>query len=148
MGLKEELENQFPNILFILDKPHLRHHVCETAEDLGIPGEKKGKWVNFRPEAISNVEAEKVRGELEEDYARNPNDRLRRLIGYLTRFHNAMNYDEFREKGYPVGSGEVHISVPQPRLKIPGVCRHPDPVNPMMALRVFWNERNQRKIVA
>lgn len=160
IGLKEELERQFPNIRFILDKPHLKDHLYDTAEDLGIPRGERGEWVNPRLEAICNGETEKVRRELEEEYARNSNDSLRRLIGYVTRFHDAMNYNEFREKGYPIGSGEVesaHRSVPQRRLKIPGACWHPDSVNPMVALRVlrannwwndFWNERTREKIAA
>lgn len=96
--------------------------------------------------------------ELEDEYERSPNERLRRLIGYISRFHNALDYDDFKAEGYPVGSGEIesaHRSVPQKRMKIPGACWHPDSVNPILALRIlrandwwedFWRERIRRKM--
>ncbi len=103
---------------------------------------------------------EQVRKELEEAYEKTPHDRLKRLIGYITRFYHALNYHEFKTKGYPLGSGEVesaHRSVPQKRLKLPGACWHPDSINPMLSLRIlrandlwedFWEDRTQRKMAA
>lgn len=158
IGLKEELENQFPNVQFILDKKHLKDHLYETAEALGEKDRKN--WVSSRLEAISAGETGRIKKELESHYRKTPNNRLKRLIGYIGRFCDCMNYDTFKEKGYPVGSGEVesaHKSVPQKRLKIPGACWHPDSINPMLALRVlrannwwedFWNKRIQAKIAA
>src|SRR6266849_639191 len=69
-----------------------------------------------------------------------PNDRLRRLIAHLTRFADAVHYAEYKERGWPIGSGEIesaHRYVPQERLKIAGACWHPQSVNPMLALRVI-----------
>lgn len=158
IGLKEELEKQFCNIQFILDKTHLKDHLYDTADKLEIRKKDRPGWVKSRLEAISSGEAENVRKELENEYERNPNERLRRLIGYINRFYDALNYDEFKAKGYPVGSGEVesaHRSVPQKRLKLPGASWHPDSINPMLALRIlraddwwedFWKERTERKI--
>ncbi|NJL59589.1 MAG: hypothetical protein HC887_08055 [Desulfobacteraceae bacterium] len=71
-----------------------------------------------------------------------------------------MNYKTFEADGYPVGSGEAEIAhryVPQKRLELPGACRHPDPINPMPALRVlrangwwddFWKKRTQLRKAA
>lgn len=160
MGLKEELENQFPNIRFILDKTHLKDHLYDTAEQLGITEKERTGWVNSRLEAISNGKAELIKTELTEQYKSCHNPRLKRLIGYLGRFINCMNYNAFKADGYPVGSGEVeiaHKSVPQKRLKLPGACWHPDPINPMLALRVlrangwwddFWKNRTELKKAA
>ncbi len=36
IGLKEALDQQFPMMRFLLDKPHLKDHLYETAEALGI----------------------------------------------------------------------------------------------------------------
>jgi len=160
IGLKEELENQFPNIRFILDKTHLKDHLYDTAEKIGIPEKERTEWVSFRLEAVSNGEAERIKPELREQYKSCPSQRLKRLIGYLERFDNCMNCNFFKADGYPAGSGEVesaHRSVPQKRLKLPGACRHPDPINPMLSLRVlrangwwddFWKKRTQMKIAA
>ncbi len=160
IGLKEELENQFPGLQFILDKTHLKDHLYETAKASGIPEKERWEWVSTRLKDISEGEVGRIKEELENEYEREPNHRLKRLIGYLTRFYDALNYDDFKKKGFPIGSGEVesaHKSVPQKRLKLPGASWHPDSINPMLALRVlraddwwedFWIVRTERKLAA
>ena len=159
-GLKEELENQFADLQFILDKTHLKDHLYETAKASGIPGKERQEWVSSRLKDISEGVVGRIKEELEQEYELEPDPRLKRLIGYLTRFYNALNYDEFKKKEYPIRSGEIesaHKSVPQKRFKPPGASWHPDSVNPMPALRVlraddwwkdFWNERTERKLAA
>jgi len=155
IGLSEELKKQFPTMQFILDKSHLKDHFYETAEKIGISKEERAKWVKSRVKAISSGDVEKIIQELNEEYERNPNKRLKRLIGYIERFYYALNYDSFKDKGYPIGSGEIesaHKSIPQKRLKIPGASWHPDSIDPMLALRIlraddwwddFWNQRTE-----
>ena len=151
IGMREELESQFRNLQFILDKPHLRGHFYETAEELGLGKEQRSEWVEPKIEVISNGRLDQIMTKLEEQNTQRPNARLGRLIGYLERFGDALNYESFRQRGFPVGSGEIestHKSVPQKRLKLPGACWHPESVDPMLALRVlrangwwddFWN---------
>jgi hypothetical protein len=147
-GLREGLKNQFPNMQFILDKPHLKKHLYETAAALGYSEEGQHQWVHSRLDTISKGHAREVLKQLRVQNTSEPNDRLRQFIGYLIRFQDAVNYDRYRELGYPIGSGEVesaHRSIPQKRLKLPGACWHPDSINPMLALRVvraneWWND--------
>lgn len=158
IGLKEELEKQFPMLQFILDKPHLKDHLYETAEALGFSQQERVNWVQTRLEAISRGDVATVKQDLEAVYATTPHDRLRRLLGYITRFADAVDYTRFVEQGYPIGSGEIesaHKTIPQKRLKIPGACWHPDSINPMVALRLlrtndwwedFWKERMTKKL--
>jgi hypothetical protein len=153
IGLSEELTKQFPTMQFILDKSHLKDHFYETADKMGIAKEERVNWVKSRVKAISRGDVERILQELNDEYERNPNKRLKRLIGYIERFYDAISYDSFKEKGYPIGSGEIesaHKSIPQKRLKIPGASWHPDSIDPMLALRVlraddwwddFWNQR-------
>jgi len=160
IGLSEELKRQFPNMQFILDKSHLKDHFYETAEQMGICKEERAKWVKPRIKAISNGEVGKIMEELKEEYDRNPNKRLKRLIGYIKRFSDALDYNRFKDKGYPIGSGEIesaHKSIPQKRLKIPGASWHPDSIDPMLALRIlrandwwndFWNQRTETLMAA
>jgi len=139
-GLREELENQFPNMQFILDKSHLKKHLYETSEALGFKEKPQQQWVHSRLDEISEGNVQEVLRDLEARNATEPNDRLRQFIGYLTRFEDAVDYDHFKELGYPIGSGEVessHKSIPQKRLKLPGACWHPDSINPMLALRII-----------
>lgn len=148
------MENQFPDIRFISDKTHLKDHLYDTAESLGINQKKRNEWVNSKPEAISNGEVGSVQTEFGKLYEKTGNKRLNRIIGYLERFCNCVNYNVYKADGYPVGSGEIesaHKSVPQKRLKLPGACWHPDSINPMLALRVmrandWWDEFWKNKI--
>jgi hypothetical protein len=160
IGLKEELERQFPGMQFILDKPHLTSHLYETADGMGLEAAERTAWVTSRLDAISDGRVEQVKQQLDEEYAAQPNDRLRRLIGYLERFSDAVDYNAFQAQGYPIGSGEVesaHRAIPQKRLKLPGACWHPDSINPMLALRVlrangwwedFWDDRVEKLLAA
>ena len=45
-GLREALEAQFPNLTFILDRPHLKQHLYAGAEAIGLTGKERHKWVN------------------------------------------------------------------------------------------------------
>ena len=145
---------------FILDKTHLKNHLYDTAEQSGIDKKDRPKWVKLKLAFISGGEVAKIKAELEEEYQRSENHRVKRLIGYIDRFYEALNYNEFKEKGYPIGSGEAesaHKSAPQKRMKIPGACRHPESINPILALHVlkaddwwkdFWEKRSEYKIAA
>jgi hypothetical protein len=160
IGLSEELKRQFPSMQFILDKSHLKDHLYETAEALGINQKDRRGWVDPIVRSISGGNVEVILKELEEKNDENPNKRLKRLIGYIKRFYDALDYDKFKSKGCPIGSGEIesaHKSIPQKRLKIPGASWHPDSINPMLALRIlraddwwddFWNQRTEELMAA
>jgi len=160
IGLSEELKRQFPSMQFILDKSHLKDHLYETAEAIGIKQKARPGWVGARVRAISDGNVEAVLKELEQENDKNPNKRLNRLIGYINRFYDALDYDNFRSLGYPIGSGEIesaHKSIPQKRLKIPGASWNADSIDPMLALRIlrandwwedFWNQRSEQLMAA
>jgi len=160
IGLSEELKRQFPSIQFVLDKSHLKDHFYDTADEMGIPKKDRPKWVKPRIGAISEGHIAEIMKELKKEYENNPNDRLKRLIGYIHRFYDALDYNSFRDKGYPIGSGEIesaHKSIPQKRLKIPGASWHPDSIDPMLALRIlraddwwndFWDQQTEKLIAA
>ena len=160
IGLSEEMKRQFPQMQFVLDKSHLKDHFHETAEKIGIPEKKRPGWVKNQIASISDGKVFEILEELKSKQNKNPNDRLLRLIGYVKRFCDSVNYNEYKEKGYPIGSGEIesaHKSVPQKRLKIPGATWHPSSIDPMLALRVlraddwwedFWTQRKQRLLAA
>jgi len=159
-GLSEELKKQFPSMQFILDKSHLRDHFYDTAEALGIKQKKAPAWVNPRLKAVSDGNVDEVLKDLENENKRKPNKRRTRLIAYIKRFYDSLDYKRFKLKGYPIGSGEIesaHKSVPQKRLKIPGASWLADSINPMFSLRIlrangwwdeFWNNRVEEAAAA
>lgn len=154
-GLREALQAQFPNLTFILDRPHLKQHLYEGAEAIGLAGLERHKWVSDKLHLIDAGDVRQVIRTLK-GYRGQGKERITNLFKYLKRFVDAVDYDYFRAKGLPIGSGEVesaHRYIPQKRLKIPGATWHPDTVNSMLALRVirangwwddFWMKQSVR----
>lgn len=46
MGFRVALQAQFPNLTFILARPHLKQHLYESAEAIGLAGLERHKWVS------------------------------------------------------------------------------------------------------
>lgn len=158
-GIREEFERQFPHVLFILDQPHLKDHLYETAEAMGLDADERKKWVKEKQELIETGRVSDAFDQVRDEYAKSPIDSIRRLIGYLDKYKDAIDYQKFKAQRLPIGDGEVesaHRYIPQKRLNVPGACWHPDNVNPMLSLRVlraddwwddFWENRASRMAV-
>lgn len=159
-GLREALEERFPRLKFVLDYPHLKGHVYETAEALGLADGLKQRWAETLLDDVWNGRVVEVLERLADKYRQSGNQRLRRLIEYIERFEDSVDYAKLVERGWPVGSGEVesaHRFIPQARLKIPGACWRVESVNPMLALRLlkangcwarYWQEDKDRQAAA
>ena len=154
-GLREALEAQFPNLTFILDRPHLKGQLYEGAEAIGLTGFERHQWVSDKLHRIDSGGVRQVIETLKR-YRGKAQERIANLSKYLQRFSDAVDYDYFRAIGLPIGSGEVesaHRYIPQKRLKIPGATWHPDTINPMLALRIirandwwedYWTKQSAR----
>jgi len=164
-GLKEALEFCFAKIQTILDPPHLRQQFYDVAAVLGLEEEDAAEWVSGYFSQLAQGHAVKVIAELESEAAHyteeSPeHERLQQLVKHLTRFVHCVNYREYREKEWPIGSGQAeaaHIFIPQERLKIVGACWKEETLNPMLALRVvrangwwdeFWESESRRRMAA
>ena len=152
-GLMEELQVQFPNLTFILDRPHVVQHLHETAEAMALDKDPRHHWVSRH---ISRIDAGDVRMVIQElrQHRGEGSERTRQLAQYLHRFRHCVHYDAYKARGFPIGSGQVesaHRWIPQKRLKLPGATWKPDTINPMLALRIlrangwwqqYWDTRN------
>ncbi|HLG91450.1 MAG TPA: hypothetical protein VKY15_00530 [Acidimicrobiales bacterium] len=138
-GLREELEVQFPHLQFIYDRPHLKEHLYETAEAMGLMGGDREVWVQRILNSLDQGDCHSVLHELA-SYRGCGLDRVAQLHKHLGRLADAVHYAEYRARGWPLGSGEVesaHRYIPQKRLKLPGACWSPTTINPMLALRII-----------
>lgn len=155
IGLREEIEAQFSNVQFIYDRPHLKQHLYDTVNAIGIRGAERDAWVNQHLDTLDAGGASSVLAELAAHRGRGKT-RVAQLHHHLARFADAMNYADYRNRGWPIGAGEVesaHRYIPQKRLKIPGASWKPSTVNPMLALRViranrWWKDFWARKHAA
>lgn len=155
-GLREGLTAKFPNLRFILDRPHLEGHFFEAAEALGYSGARAESWVTKHMHDIDEGRVGDVLQRLRLVQSRRRKNRLRQLRNYVKKFRDAVHYAAFIAQGLPIGSGEVesaHRTIPQKRMKISGACWHPQTINPMLALRTlranawwgdFWQKRPVR----
>jgi len=147
-GLMETMVESIPNLKFILDHRHLESHFYETALELGYTEKARELWVKRHMSGLWANDYERVHESLANEYQHTENDRLRRLVNHLERFRDCVDYGSFRQREWPVGSGEVESAnryIPQERMKIPGATWHPKHLNPMLALRViracnWWSE--------
>lgn len=158
-GLRDELEAQFVDLNFVLDRMHLKSHLFETAEAMRLDQGDRARWVDAAMTLIDAGHIDDVVEQLRR-YTGQGDQRVARLTGYLERFRDAVDYAAAHERGVPLGSGEVesaHRYIPQKRMKIPGACWSPRTVNPMLALRVvrangwwndFWSRRTARQRAA
>ncbi|MEK7703643.1 MAG: hypothetical protein AAB426_01695 [Myxococcota bacterium] len=156
IGLPEALEEKFPGMLYVLDRPHMKSHLYDTAEALGYEADAREAWVHVRIDLMDCGSAGIALGKLRAELTATGNERLRQLVKHTERCRNSVHYARDRQLGLPTGSGEVesaHRSIPQKRLKLPGACWHPQTINPMLALRVlrangwwkdFWQQRAAR----
>lgn len=138
-GLKEALEVKFDHFQFILDQPHLKHHLHDTADALELTGKERSIWLNCLLSLINHGQVKKVLSHLKK-WSGTEENTVVNLSKYLERFRNSIHYDKYRSLGLPIGSGEIesaHRYIPQKRLKIPGATWHPDNINPMLALRII-----------
>ncbi len=138
-GLREALQQLFPQMTFILDRPHLKQHLYAGAEAIGLTGTERHSWVSDKLQLIDIGLVKLVIWQLD-NYRGQGKERIANLSEYLQRFCDAVSYERFLAQGLPIGSGEVesaHRYIPQKRLKIPGATWHPDTVNPMLALRII-----------
>lgn len=146
-GLREELAAQLPNLHFIYDRPHLKEHLNQTAQAMGMDEPARKEWVERILRTLDVGASEQVLAELQEHCGRGKT-RVMQLHKHLSRLCDALDYDAYRERGWPIGSGEVesaHRYIPQQRLKLPGACWSPSTINPMLALRVvrangWWDD--------
>lgn len=53
-GLREALVARFPKLKFILDRPHLKGHLYQGAEAIGLTGSERHKWVSDRLHLIDS----------------------------------------------------------------------------------------------
>lgn len=157
-GLRDRLRVVFPDLRYLLDLPHLRSHLYETAGELCLEDADRGLWVKELMDGLWSGDQAGVFERLDQ-LVEEGSDRARQLVAFLRRFSDSLDYAGFSEHGWPLGSGEIesaHRYIPQQRLKLPGAWWSPDNIEPMLALRVvranrwwgdFWEwEQRQRKV--
>ncbi len=96
-GLREALEERFPKLQFMLDCSHLKGHVYETAEAIGVSDGLRERWSETLLDDAWNWKVAHVLSRPTESYGASGNQRLRRRIEYPERFEDSVCYQRLIE---------------------------------------------------
>ena len=138
----------FPSAIHILDLSHVKEHVWNFGKYIIKDDSKSRKWIENIITMIENGEVGEVLKKLKkyENYKFPKN--VLNLYTYINNHKTCMLYDEYREKGYFVGSGASESAnkyVMQDRMKLQGMRWLKSNAQTMLALKCRlesgnWNE--------
>ena len=96
IGLKEALEDAFPQLQFILDRPHLKQHIYQGIEAMELP--KKHFYPIFDA-TVSLIDAGKVRKIIKtfQKYKGTGAKEIETLANYLIRFRSLRSLSKISE---------------------------------------------------
>lgn len=128
------------DILRILDFYHAGQYLNDIATLVSHAGTHlPEKWREEQLHELKHQGPEKVLEEVNRLLKDHPHvDDLARSVNYLQKRQEMMQYPQFRQQGWPIGSGSVesaNVSVVQARMKGPGMHWGRENVNAMLALR-------------
>jgi len=134
-------EDYFPEAEQVVDWYHAKEHLHAAAHLLHAEGSDDARrWVERRQTTLYQGRAAYIARQLDELAAQHAAERARKLRAEATYFrnhHRRMRYLEFREDGWPTGSGTIESGCKQfqMRLKGPGMRWSRPGAERMLALR-------------
>ena len=140
--IRKACEEIFPDATQILDKFHLEENIFTYAKyKFGDKKEEYTKWTKTIMEHIEKGNKEKAIKILKkEDYSKLPVG-VPNILGYVENNIEKINYKEYKEKGYFVGSGAIESGnkiVLQRRCKQAGMRWSVDGAQYILTLKSKW----------
>lgn len=140
--IKLRIENQFGEQgHYLLDIYHVIEYLSAAGEVMGEGRQRE--WVREKKEQMMENQVAAVIEELQEraegEEVGEEEAVVRKCLRYLSNNEGSMDYQGAREKGLPIGSGEIeggHRWVIQARLKVAGAWWRRENAQIMAALRV------------
>lgn len=142
---------------YLIDFFHVSEYLSAAAEEIG--GEKTSEWLKKQQEKLKENRASEVIESLRQAVRRQKKEASDSAVGvcqrYLSNHESYLDYRTARERGLPIGSGEVeggHRWIIQKRLKLSGAWWKEENAEKMLALRVvraneewqsYWDEVRQ-----
>lgn len=132
----------FPNAVHIIDLAHVKEHICDFAKNNITSEEERKSWIGSMYTLLDEGNIEKILSKLEQ-YKGAENDGGK-LYTYIDNHKTSMNYKEYRDKGYFVGSGASESAnkyVMQNRMKLEGMRWNIETGQGMLALKTRYEGR-------
>lgn len=146
-------EELFPEATFILDYYHFSEHVYECANAIYPEDEvNRKRWSDSIIEGFMNGKVEKTFSKIDPDDYEDEKvlNKVAELKVYLTNNKDKLNYKEYCDKGYFIGSGAIesaHKCVLQRRLKQPGMRWNRQGAQAMACLRTAYKSNNWNRVI-
>lgn len=152
------LEREFRGYVRIIDWRHAQEHLYDCAqaamgpdspERLPLAKRLEALLWNGRVGKVINILSEhsqRLGTPTEQDGPDHPRRVLQQNVGYFTKHEGHMNYPEYRQRGWPIGSGVVEAGVKQFNKRIKGTdqfWREPG-IEPILSLRAMWLSQDNR----
>lgn len=137
----ENFAHCFPDRTEILDWPHAERRIWEAAHAVyGEDSSEAKEWVPEQLKDLDKGEAENVGSAVRDlDPPNDEAEEVIRLVGQYFETHaHRMRYEDFREAGYPIGSGTVESAarhLVEARMKRSGQRWAVPNANGLLALR-------------
>jgi hypothetical protein len=152
------LEREFRVQARIIDWYHATQHLWDCAKAVHGPQTPAGSamaeameawlWEGKVQRVIATLAEHSRRlGEAQEaDPPGHPRRVLQQNVGYFTRHRQHMNYPAYRQRGWPIGSGETEAAVKQFNKRVKGTEQRWQErgIEPILSLRASWISQDDR----
>ena len=139
--------HHFPTGQEIVDWYHAVDHLWTVAHLSFSEPAQRERWVKHRKTELWSGQAHQIANLIEGLARQHPDQQaeLQTEAGYFRTNQRRMQYQEFREEGYPIGSGTVESGCKQlvtMRMRGPGMRWSPTGAQHMLALRAAYLSDN------
>ncbi len=150
--IRKACEEIFPDAIQILDKFHLEENLYTYAKyKYGENEIEYTKWVKMIMNYIENGKKEEAIKILKEENYENLPTAVPNVLGYVTNNIEKIDYKEYKEKGYFVGSGAIESGnkvIVQRRCKQAGMRWSVNGAQYILTLRAKWESNLWNQEVA
>lgn len=139
LWIQEFVDYHRPDATRIIDFPHAAERLGTVYQACREKGVELGEeWPSQQRQRLRDEGAGPVLETLQALQVAHPQVGLDEPLNYLLKREAMLQYPQFKEQGWPIGSGVVESAnklVVEARLKGAGMHWHREQVNPMLALR-------------
>jgi hypothetical protein len=134
----------YPEAIEILDWYHAKDYLVRLADALWpVENRRRNEWLAKQKSLLWDGDVVTLLRNLKRlsPKSAHQKERLKTTISYYEKNRKRMQYDEFREKGYTIGSGAVessHKYLIQARMKLAGMRWKENGAEAIINLRNFW----------
>lgn len=147
--IRKRFELPEEKIMEILDYYHSVEHLYSAVEECkGWGDRKKKRWFNQQKQRLSQGQFNSLIEALSKLCKGRRSKEIVKVIDYFQKHEKRMNYPDFKEAGYPIGSGAIESAVRRVvnlRMKGPGIFWLPESAEGFLHIRAQllsgrWND--------